>query len=156
MPEPMQLAQLNIARMRAPLGSELMREFEENLDPINRLAEQSPGFVWRYQEDNNNATSVRIFDDDYWLINMSVWKTVEDLFNFAYKSHHLEFFRRRREWFEATKEMTTVLWYVPPRRFPTIKEALDRLLHLRENGETPYAFSFRRRFTAEDLEAWSR
>ena len=147
----MQLAQLNIARMLAPLDSDLMKDFSDNLDPINALAEDSKGFVWRYKEEDNNATSVTIFDDDYWLINMSVWESIKDLSDFVYKSGHVEFFRRRREWFELAKEMTTVMWYIEENQFPTVEEAVERLLYLRSNKESPYAFSFRKQFTPEDL-----
>ena len=152
----MQLAQLNIARMIEPLGHPVMKDFEDNLDRVNDLAEKSKGFVWRFQEDNNNATSVTIFDDDYWLINLSVWETTEDLFSFAYNSDHMEIFRRRREWFEVAKEMTMVLWYVEDSQIPSVEEAIDRLLHLRKHGDTPYAFSFRKRYTPDELLHWTQ
>jgi hypothetical protein len=151
----MQLAQFNVARMLAPLGSELMLEFEEKLDPVNQLAEQSPGFVWRFKEDNNNATSVTVFDDDCWLINMSVWQSIDDLFNYVYKSGHLQVFRKKQQWFEPPKEKNMVMWYIKDHMFPSIDEAVDRLLHLREHGDTPYAFSFKSRFTVEDLNSWN-
>ena len=151
----MQLAQFNIARMLAPMGSELMREFEERLDPVNELAEQGPGFVWRFKEDNNNATSITIFDDDYWLVNMSVWQSIEDLFNFVYKSGHLQVFRKKQQWFEPAKEHNMAMWYIEDHMFPTIEQAVERLLYLRDHGDTPYAFSFRSRFTVEDLKSWN-
>lgn len=151
----MQLAQLNIARMLAPLGSKLMQEFEEKLDPVNQLAEQSPGFVWRFKEDNNNATSITIFDDDYWLINMSVWQSIDDLFNYVYKSGHLQIFRKKQQWFEPSKEKNMVMWYIEEQMFSSIEEAVDRLLYLREHGDTPYAFSFRSQFTVDDLNSWT-
>lgn len=55
------LAQLNIARMLAPIDSPVMADFVANLDRINQLAEKSDGFVWRLKDDTNNATSIRIF-----------------------------------------------------------------------------------------------
>lgn len=45
------LAQLNIATLKAPLDSPLLADFVANLDRINRLAEQSPGFEWRLQDE---------------------------------------------------------------------------------------------------------
>lgn len=143
----MHLAQVNIAKMRAPMGSPLMKEFEENLDRINALAEAAPGFVWRFKEDNNNATSVTIFDDEFLLVNMSVWENIEVLFNYVYQSHHLEIFKRKKEWFTRMTENHLVLWYIEKGQFPTLECGIQRLLYLREHDETPYAFTFKNRFT---------
>jgi Domain of unknown function (DUF3291) len=50
-----QLAQINIARMVAPLTDPVMADFVANLKPINALAEASPGFVWRFQTEQGDA-----------------------------------------------------------------------------------------------------
>src|SRR5688572_22166846 len=94
------LAQLNIARMLAPIDSPVMADFVANLDRINSVAENSKGFVWRLKDDSNNATSIRIFDDDFLIVNMSVWQSVDALFRYVYNSDHTEIFKRRTEWFE--------------------------------------------------------
>jgi hypothetical protein len=145
-----QLAQINIARMLAPIDSPVMAEFVSNLDRINSLAENSTGFVWRLKDDTNNATSVKVYNDDFIIINMSVWSSVETLFDFVYKSPHTEIFKKRHSWFEKMPEMHMVLWYVESGHRPTVEEAIDRLDYLRANGETPFAFSFRKKFSAYD------
>jgi len=145
----MQLAQVNIARMLAPMDSPVMSDFVANLDPINRLAESSPGFVWRLKDDTNNATSIKIFDDDFLIINMSVWESIDSLFNYVYKSDHVKVMKRKAEWFEKMPEMHMALWYIEPGKYPTSKEAENRISHLREKGETPFAFTFKKRFTVE-------
>lgn len=144
------LAQLNIARMLAPIDSPVMADFVANLERINTLAEKSPGFVWRLKDDSNNATSIRVFDDDFLIVNMSTWENVDALFNYVYKSDHVEIFKRRAEWFEKMTDMHMVLWYVPEGSNPTVSEAVARLTYLRLNGETPYAFSFKKRFSPEE------
>ena len=149
------LAQLNIARMLAPLDSPIMADFVANMDPINRLAENSNGFVWRLKDDSNNATSIRIFDDDFLIVNMSVWESVDSLFQFVYESDHIEVFKRRKEWFEKMPEMHMVLWYIPVGTVPSVADAVERLTLLRLQGETPYAFSFRKKFTAAEAYAMS-
>ena len=149
------LAQLNIARMLAPIDSPVMADFVANLDPINRLAENSNGFVWRLRDETNNATSIRIFDDDFLIVNMSVWENIDALFQFVYQSDHLEVFKRRKEWFEKMPEMHMVLWYVPKGSIPSIADAQERLTHLRLHGESPYAFTFRKKFTAAEAIAVS-
>ena len=148
------LAQLNIARMLAPIDSPVMADFVANLDRINILAENCNGFVWRLKDDTNNATSIRIFDDDFLIVNMSVWENTEALFQFVYNSDHLEVFKRRMEWFEKMLEMHMVMWYLPVGSIPSVADAVERLTHLRAQGETPYAFSFRKRFSVEETMRW--
>jgi hypothetical protein len=62
--QPYHLAQINIARLLAPLDSPTMAEFVALLEEINALADRSPGFVWRLQSEAGNATSLRPFDDE--------------------------------------------------------------------------------------------
>ena len=144
------LAQLNIGKILGPIDSPVMAEFVANLDPINSLAEKSPGFVWRLKDDSNNATSIKVYDDDFIIVNMSVWENADALFQFVYQSQHTEYVKRRKEWFEKMPEMYMALWYVHAGHVPTVQEAVERLNYLRKHGETPHAFSFRKRFTVEE------
>lgn len=138
------LAQVNIARMLAPIDSAVMKDFVDNLDRINAVAEAHPGFVWRLKTDDNNATSIRVFDDDFMIINMSVWKDGASLYDFVYRSSHLEVFKRRAEWFEKMKDGYTALWYVPANHAPSPQEAIDKLAHLRTHGDSAEVFSIRK------------
>jgi hypothetical protein len=141
------LAQLNIGRLRAPTEDPATGDFMDNLDQINALAEATPGFVWRLQTDEGNATAIRAFDDDPLMIhNMSVWESVESLADYVYRSDHTPFLRRRGEWFERLSEVYLVLWWIPAGTAPTIEEALARLDHLKSHGPTREAFTFRRPF----------
>jgi Domain of unknown function (DUF3291) len=144
------LSQINIAKMQAPIDSPLLADFVANLDRINALAENSEGFVWRLKDDNNNATSIKIFNDDFLIVNMSVWENADTLFQFVYHSNHVDIFKRRKEWFEKMQEMHMALWYIPEGHLPTVAEATERLSFLRNNGETPFSFSFKKRFTIEE------
>jgi hypothetical protein len=141
------LAQINIGRLRAPVGDPLVAEFIDALDEINALAERTPGFVWRLMTEDGNATSVRPYEDESILINMSVWESIDALGDYVYRSDHTAFLRRRREWFERMKEVIVALWWVPAGTIPTVNEGVERLDHLRANGPTPYAFTFRQPFT---------
>jgi hypothetical protein len=135
------LAQLNIAEMKAPLEAPLMADFVANLDRINALAEQAPGFVWRLQSDGGDATAFRPLGEHV-LVNLSVWNDVPALSQYVYRSAHVEIMRRRREWFDRMKSAHMVLWWVPSGHRPTIDEALGRLEQLRANGPSPAAFTF--------------
>jgi hypothetical protein len=142
------VAQINVGRLRAPVDSPLVSEFMAALDPINALAERSPGFVWRFQTEEGNATAVRPYEDEDILINLSVWESIEALEAFVYRSDHTGYLRRRREWFGRMDEAMLTLWWVPSGTLPTLEEAVARLDHLRAHGPTPHAFTFRPRFPA--------
>jgi len=127
-----------------------MAEFMKWLDPINAIADRTPGFVWRLQTDDGNATSLRPFDDDdMMLINMSVWESVDALRDFIYNSQHRDVFARRSEWFERISEAYVALWWIPAGELPTIADAKQRLEHLRANGPTPYAFTLKTAFAPD-------
>jgi hypothetical protein len=144
------LAQCNIARLRAPLDSPVLAEFVAALEPINDLAEQSSGFVWRLQTDDGNATAIRPFDDDMLMINMSVWESVEALAEFTYATPHRDVMRGRRQWFERLEESYLVLWWVPAGTTPTVADAKARLQTLRQVGPSPEAFTFRSPFPSPE------
>ncbi|MBS46141.1 MAG: hypothetical protein CMH83_23790 [Nocardioides sp.] len=140
------LAQLNVGRLVAAEDSPVVAEFMDALDEVNALAERSPGFVWRFQTEDGNAVAERPFDDDRMLVNYSTWDSVDALADYVYRSVHVEFLKRRREWFEHLRDAVTVLWWVPAGHRPTSAECVKRLEHLRAHGATPYAFTFRQRF----------
>jgi uncharacterized protein DUF3291 len=151
----MHLAQLNIGRLRAPMDDPIIDDFRTNLAPINALAESSPGYVWRLQDDSGDATSIKPFEDDLEIINLTVWESIDALADFTYRSGHVEFLRRRREFFEAPTAPILCLWWIPEGTIPTIDEAIERLAHLRAHGPTPRAFTFRHRFEPDDDEVRS-
>ena len=145
----MQLASLNVGRLLAPLDSPRIAEFVAQLEPINRLADGSPGFVWRLMTDAGDATSIRHFDDELLLVNLAVWESLESLRAFVYSSAHVQVLRQRRDWFERLASAHMVLWWVEPGHIPTVTEAVDRLERLRLDGPTPAAFTFRTPFAAD-------
>ena len=146
-----ELAQLNIGILKAPLDSPLIADFVANLDRINALAEGSPGFVWRLQTEEGNATALRPFGDET-LVNMSTWKDVASLRNFVYRSAHTEVMRRRKEWFEQMADAYMVLWWVPIGHRPSTEEAKSKLELLRSRGPSEEAFSFRHAYSPPDAQ----
>ena len=147
------LAQVNIARMVAPIDSPGMRDFVDNLDRINALADDTPGFVWRLKGDGNDATSLRPYEDERIIVNMSVWESIEDLFKYAYYSDHTEIFRRRAEWFHKMTTPAVALWWVHQGHIPTVAEAKEKLTLLEQSGPTPLAFTFKKRFSIAEMMA---
>ena len=144
------LAQANIGRIRGAMDSPIMEGFRNQLDPINALADRSPGFVWRLQTEDGNATSIRPYPDERMAINMSVWESLESLQQFVYRSAHVAPLRDRKQWFERIEGPILVLWWVPAGHIPTVGEAQERLRYLEEHGPTAHAFTFRTPFPAPD------
>lgn len=146
-----ELAQVNISRLLAPLDSPQLAEFMAALDEVNASGEAAPGFRWRLQTEDGNATAVQAFGwdvaDSYGVIvNLTVWSSVDALANWAFSGSHLAIMRRRREWFARAAEATTALWWVPAGHRPSTDEAEERVRHLRRHGPTASAFTFRRPF----------
>ena len=141
-----ELAQINIGKMVAPQGDPSVQEFFDRLDEINALAEQSDGFIWRPQSDAGNATDILPTVDPTLLINMSVWRDAEALFNYVYKSAHTPVMAKRRQWFERFSGSHQALWWVPAGHRPTVDEGLAKVWHLDRFGPTEMAFTFKRRF----------
>lgn len=139
------LAQVNVGRILAPIDSPQLAGFVAQLPEINALADRAPGFVWRMVDDGGaDATSLRPKnEDDLFLINCSVWESVEALRDYTYRSDHLRVLARRREWFERLSDHHHALWWVPAGHRPSVQEAMDRVALLRERGESPDAFTFR-------------
>jgi len=144
------IAQVNIGRIRAELDDPIMAGFVNRLDEINALADASPGFVWRLQTDAGNATYLRPFGDERTLLNMSVWRTVEELRHFVYKTVHVELLRERHAWFEMFAGAYAALWWVPVGHTPGIDEAKRRLAHLDAHGPSQFAFTFNSIFPPDD------
>lgn len=138
------LAQVNIARMRAPLESPLMAEFAAQLPAVNAVADQSPGFVWRLATAEGDATAVRAYDDPFILFNLSVWESIEALKEFTYNGGHMSAFRDRARWFERPSEAHLALWWIPAGHLPSVAEAVARLAFRRERGDTAVAFPLAR------------
>jgi len=147
----MYLAQLNVAQAKAPLDHTSMQEFSDNLEPINQLAESSDGFIWRLTDDSESAAHVEAFSDPKLLVNMSVWSSVDALKQFMFKTHHLGFMQRKQLWFDKLPQANHVLWWVPEGHRPDLNEGWRRLKHLRDEGETAFAFTFRSKFTEADI-----
>jgi hypothetical protein len=145
------LAQVNVGRMLEPLDSPLLADFVAALDPVNAAADAAPGFVWRLQTEDGNATAVHAFQWDRAgsagvLVNMSVWESVEVLAAYVYSDTHRQVLRRRRQWFERMAEAYAALWWIPRGHTPATGEAEERVLHLREFGPTPHAFTLKEHF----------
>jgi hypothetical protein len=140
------LAQINVGTLLAPLDDALIADFAAALDPVNALADAAPGFVWRLQTEDGDATAVKVSPDPLFIINLTVWESIEALAEFVYSGDHRAVMRERRRFFERVADPIFVLWWIPAGTIPTPAEALDRLDRLRREGPGPEAFTFRHAF----------
>lgn len=138
------LAEANIARLLAPLDSPQLAGFVARLDEINALADDSPGFIWRLQTPEGDATQLRVSADDSILVTMSVWTSLEALRTFVYRGRHVELLRQRAQWFERLATPSMALWWIPAGTLPTVRDARQRLEHVTAHGPTRDAFVFHR------------
>lgn len=146
------LAQVNVAKLRAPLDHPEMADFVAQISDINAKADEDPGFVWRLRSEGaDDATSIRAFDDEMVLITLTVWRSLEALSHYVYHGAHAGIMRDRRRWFVKTNQPILALWWLPIDQVPTVEQAKERLAHLREHGSTEYAFSFHRSFPPPSL-----
>jgi hypothetical protein len=145
------LAQVNIGIPLEPLDSERLRGFVEMLEPVNALADAAPGFVWRLQTDDGDATALQPdpANPDL-IINMSVWESVETLADFVFRSAHADVLRQRRKWFVPMREAISAAWWIPAGTVPTMSEAMARIDLLRESGPCRQAFTLHRPFARPD------
>ncbi|MCJ8170475.1 DUF3291 domain-containing protein [Atopomonas sediminilitoris] len=135
------LAQINIARAKAPLDSPVMHGFTSRLEAVNAIAEGSPGFIWRLQTEEGDATSLRVFADPQIIVNLSVWRDVEALKAFVFSGEHLQLLQNKKAWFDKLTTPSLALWWVPAGHQPSIEEAKQALHDLAEHGSSPRAFS---------------
>jgi len=143
------LAQLNLGLFRAPLDAVEMAEFAAALEPINAIAEATPGFIWRLKDASGGSSSfvdVPGRDDSLWAPNMSVWESLEALKHFMYKSGHASYLRRRSEWFQKSEIPINVLWWIPAGEIPSLEDAVKRLDYLTDNGPSEHGWSFAKLF----------
>ena len=144
------LAQCNVARRVAPLDSPVLADFVAALAPINEFADRAPGFIWRLQTEDGDATAIRAFDDEMLIVNMSVWESLEALAGFVYRSAHRDVMRRRRQWFEKPADAHMVLWWIPAEIVPAVSDAQSRFETLRRDGPSHEAFTFRSPYAPPD------
>jgi len=137
------LAQCNIGKLIEALDHPDTAEFVEGLDPINAIAEASPGFVWRLTDDDGGSSSyveVEGLNDPKAIVNYSIWEDLESLKTFMFKTHHVDFLRRRKDWFEPSTEATSACWWIAAGEIPSVDEAYRRVLTLRQDGPTDQAW----------------
>jgi hypothetical protein len=152
----MHLAQMNVARLIAPADDPRSADFIDGLEPINALADSAPGFVWRMKSDELDPRALIEHPDPLVITTYSVWETRDDLWNFVYRSEHMDYLRRRREWFEHMRDPYAVMWWIPAGHVPTIPEGFERLERLKALGPGPEAFTFRDFYAAAEATAMPR
>ena len=145
--EKCQIAGINVARMKGvDINDPIMKQFVDNLERVNNLAENSEGFIWRLKDENDDATSFKPYNDEQVIINISVWDSIESLKDFVFKTFHSDFLKRRKEWFKSYGKIQVAMWWIQEGEIPTIEEAVDKLEYLQKNVPSEMVFDFKNIF----------
>ena len=152
------LAQANLAWMRYPIDDPRMKDMREEIDRINLLGDRSPGCLWRFKTEDGDATGVRVLDDPSVLFNLTVWRSVEDLGRYVYRTEHAAFLRRRREWFVPSAREPVAMWWIAAGEYPSVDEAMTRFERLWTNGPSAESFTFKEPYGPDGKPApsWQR
>jgi len=145
------LAQANIARFKATLDDPVMKEFVDFLEPVNKFAEESPGFVWRLKDEEGRPASYleSPFKDEMMAVNISLWEDLESFKAFVYGSVHSYFLRNKKKWFDLKDPSQFVMWWLPKGVVPSVQMAKERLEGLEKNGPSPSGFTFNQLYNAQ-------
>jgi hypothetical protein len=147
----MQLAQLNIGRMMYDLDDPRAGDFLNGIDMLNRIAERSPGYVWKFETEFGGVVEGEFDNDPRVLVNLTVWESVASLHHFVWNTLHKHFVSRKEEWFTQLEVAHFVMWWVPDGHEPTLSEAQGKLEHLRRHGDSDAAFGWAYAKTRYDL-----
>jgi len=135
----MNIAQINISKLRYPKHSPEVDEFTKNISRINLLAQKCDGYVWHLEEESAGA---RYFEDPLMLANLSIWTSINDLRRFVYRTNHGDFVKHKTKWFKTIQKPVYALWWTQQKSGLTLDEGMERLKHLRAFGASQKAFTF--------------
>ncbi len=141
----MAIAQLNIGRLIAEPFDPRVADFMNAIERINNLGKAAPGFIWIMEgssEPSLGNTDIKIANDPRFISNMTMWEDVRSLQEFAFRTEHVELFKRRAEWFEPMDSANFVMWPIDRNARPSLDEGLERLHYLNEHGESDYAYGW--------------
>jgi hypothetical protein len=137
-----QLAQFNIGHMTYDLDDPRAADFLGGIDMLNRIAERSDGFVWKYETGTGVVVSDDVDDDPRILVNLTVWDNAEALRHYVWNTLHKHFLKRRAEWFRPLERAHFVMWWIPAGHRPDLAEARAKLEQLRLHGASLAAFDW--------------
>jgi len=149
--------------MHGTIDEPVMAGMANRIDEINRLAEESRGFVWRIPDSESSSAHLEVFRRDFpgfdparFFYNMSVWESLEELREYTLFSAHAEMIYERRQWLDSIAGANVALWWIPPGHRPSVAESAERLRYVRQFGPTPYAFTLRNSFPPDALSRGDR
>ena len=138
----MHLAQFYIGHMTYDLEDPRMADFNRGIDMLNRIAEQSEGFVWKYETGVGGVVQEDVDNNPHILVNMTVWDSFESFRHFVWNTLHKHFVNRKSEWFTPLDTAHFVMWWIPEGHRPTLDEARTKLDLLRQDASTDAAFGW--------------
>ena len=150
--------------LNAPVGHPTVQGFVDRIASVYASAEGSLGFFARSERNVHTlehswgpVIAPRCTPEGVSLnelaMALSLWRDMESVAAFAYRSAHGEALSHRTDWFRKGSWPVYVAWWVDENHTPNWTEAADRLDHLHVNGSTPSAFTFKQPFDANGAPA---
>jgi len=144
------LAFMNIGILLEPYGDPQVRGFEERIDSVFNVAENSHGFVALL----GSAPEVpAVFRTPKFAGRvahaLSVWQNLESVMTYSYGGLHAEALAKRKDWFAHGSWPGYVAWWVNDDQPVTWEEAQRRYELLYHLGSRPDAFNFKQAFSPE-------
>ncbi len=132
--------QFNVARMKHSKYAAEMQSFFDAVPRIQRLAESSPGFIWRELNEDDPTIAKRLGPD--FIVNLSAWESLDALYTFVFSQPHRQIMMARDYWFTHVGKALSVVWFANNTSYPTWDQAIDRLQTLWQTGPTQDAFDY--------------
>ena len=144
------LAAFNIGILKYDWDDPRVADFLNNLDRVYALAARSPGYVWHMAPEAMEAAQLdprgSLGANPRTASTLSVWKDASSLVSFAFGTIHKRFYDRKNEWYDDAEQawdgLRLVMWWVPQHHRPRISEAVERLTHLMDHGDSDHAFGW--------------
>ena len=117
-----------------------MKSFFDAVPHIQRLAESSPGVIWRELNEHYPIVGQQLGSD--FIVNLSAWVSLDALYAFIFSKSHRRIMTARDHWFTHFGRVLSVVWFANDTPYPTWDEAIDRLEILWQQGPTQDAFDY--------------
>ena len=131
-----------------------MQSFFDAVPQLQRLAESSPGFIWREPNEDDSTIAKRLEPD--LIVNLSAWESLGAPYAFVFSQPHRQMTVATDYWFTHVGKALSVVQFANNAPYPTWDQAIDRLEILWQTGPIQDAFDYREAYanalTSKSLE----
>lgn len=147
--------------LKAPPGDPVVQGFADRLQPLFELSSAHDGLIAQSSDYTKRQLHLPLMERDmgpwapldepsfyegprgvgnYSAKQMSVWRDLESLRDYTYRTDHVEAIQKRREWVRDIDAPSHVLWWIEAGTIPSQAEGCRRIEYLHEHGSSAWAF----------------